>query len=226
MNSLASSSLKVPPHGFSRRTTFAPLRFAISVIRSQKNPLAKTAHFTPGSTKLETAASIPPLPVPETASVTPCSAPKTIFNRRCTSSITLKKNGSRWLTIGLAKASYTRGCTWVGPGPNRNRLGGCNGENFCALMLSVVVAILPFPGSAWYASLKRCSTSTGRSALSLVTRLAANLSILRFGPPYGQIVETANPDMTTRGAHPPTKSPLPPSPATLLPRLDFACALH
>src|SRR5579864_3326734 len=153
MNSRASSSLNVSPQGFSRRTTWAPCRLAISVIRSQKKPLANMAHFMPGSTKLETAASIPPLPVPETASVTPCWAPNTTLSSPCTSSMTLKKYGSTWLTMGLARVSYTRGCTCVGPGPKRYRRGGCNGENFCAPMLSVVVAILSF---FWLSPVRSC----------------------------------------------------------------------
>ena len=53
----------------------APLRFAISVRRSEKYPLANTASFEPGSTKLATAASMPALPVPEITSVAPSSVP-------------------------------------------------------------------------------------------------------------------------------------------------------
>ena len=55
MNSLASSSVNVSPQGFSKRTTFAPLRFAISVSRSEKYPLANTASLLPGSTKFDCA---------------------------------------------------------------------------------------------------------------------------------------------------------------------------
>ena len=69
MNSAASLSPKAPPQGFSKRTTSAPWRLAISVMRSQKNPLAKTATFMPGSTKLLMAVSMPPLPVAEMTNV-------------------------------------------------------------------------------------------------------------------------------------------------------------
>ena len=69
MNSAASVSPKAPPQGFSKRTTSPPWRLAISVMRSQKKPLAKMPTFVPGSTKLLMAVSMPPLPVAEMTNV-------------------------------------------------------------------------------------------------------------------------------------------------------------
>ena len=52
-----------------------------------KVAVAKTANFEPGSTKLETAASIPPLPVAEIAIVAPSLVPKTGLSNCWTSSM-------------------------------------------------------------------------------------------------------------------------------------------
>ena len=119
MKSRASSSLKVSPQGFSKRTSCAPWRLPISLMRSQKYPLANTANFFPGSTKFATEASIPALPVPEITIVTPSVVPYGIFSSCSISPIIWKKYGSRWPTTGLPSASYTRGCTMLGPGPNK-----------------------------------------------------------------------------------------------------------
>ena len=67
MNSRASWGSNGSPQGLTRRTTSAPWRRAISPMRSAKNPLVRRANLPPASAKLATAASMPELPVPETA---------------------------------------------------------------------------------------------------------------------------------------------------------------
>src|SRR5438552_17181428 len=69
MNSRASVSLNTSPQGLSSRTTCAPYPLAISQMRSEKKPFTNTAHFSPGSAKFATAASMPALPVPEIGNV-------------------------------------------------------------------------------------------------------------------------------------------------------------
>ncbi|MBK7928240.1 MAG: hypothetical protein IPJ98_12320 [Bryobacterales bacterium] len=91
MKSRASSSEKFSPQGFSRRTTLAPWRLPISVRRSQKKPLARTAIFEPSSMKLETQASMPALPVPEMAMVNWLVVPKAWARRVRISSEIWKK---------------------------------------------------------------------------------------------------------------------------------------
>src|SRR5664280_1417658 len=53
IKSAASWSAKTSPQGFSKRTSSAPWRRAISDMRSQKKPLANDTTFIPGKTKLE-----------------------------------------------------------------------------------------------------------------------------------------------------------------------------
>src|SRR5579884_2618520 len=53
-----------------------------------------------------------------------------------------KKYGSRWPTIGLAMALYTRGCTCVGPGPKSNRFGGFRVEDEDVGLAIGTVAVL------------------------------------------------------------------------------------
>ena len=69
-------------------------------------------------------ASIPAEPVPDTGKVNALSVPKAARNNACTSSIKVKKAGSKCPTVGAARAANTRGCTWLGPGPISSRWGG------------------------------------------------------------------------------------------------------
>ena len=69
MAAAASPALNGSPHGRSTFTTTARWRRPISAIRSAKKPAENTSSFSPGSTKLETAVSMPLDPVPEMASV-------------------------------------------------------------------------------------------------------------------------------------------------------------
>ena len=106
-------SPKVSPQGFSSRTTSPPCRFAISVMRSQKKPLANIATLVPGSTKLATAASMPALPVPEMARVNGFAVPNTFRSPARISSTTSKKNGIEMsdhrLSHGLVDAILDHG---------------------------------------------------------------------------------------------------------------------
>ena len=69
-SALSSSSISnTSPHGFSRVVTSAPYRDAISAMRDPKKPFTPTITWSPLSMKLHNAASMPALPVPETASV-------------------------------------------------------------------------------------------------------------------------------------------------------------
>src|ERR1035438_1820237 len=82
INSAASWSPKTSPQGFSKRTSSAPWRRAISDMRSQKKPLANDTTFIPGKTKLEMAVSMPPLPVAEMTKVNSFLVPKTVRSSR------------------------------------------------------------------------------------------------------------------------------------------------
>ncbi len=64
-----SSGRMTWPHSDSTRTTSAPARDATSDIRPPKTPLTPTIAISPGSSTFTKAASMPALPVPETANV-------------------------------------------------------------------------------------------------------------------------------------------------------------
>src|SRR5262249_8246754 len=69
-------------------------------------------------------ASMPALPVPDTANVSSFSVRKTARSRRLSSSIRARNAGSRWPMSGCPRASRTRGGTSLGPGPRSKRGGG------------------------------------------------------------------------------------------------------
>src|SRR6185295_10850067 len=69
-------------------------------------------------------ASIPAVPVPETGNVSSFWVRNTCLSMPRTSSISLRKMGSRCPSVGRVNACRMRGSIGLGPGPSRSRLGG------------------------------------------------------------------------------------------------------
>ena len=88
-----------------------------------KTPLTQMIALSPGSMTLQTAASMPALPVPETGKVTRFSVPKSPRSITWQSSITERKSGSRWPTTFVLIALRTRGCTGLGRAPEEGEDG-------------------------------------------------------------------------------------------------------
>ena len=64
-----SSGVNTSPHPFSTFVTSTPIREASSAMRWPKKPAAHTTSRSPGSRRLPSTASMPAMPVPETARV-------------------------------------------------------------------------------------------------------------------------------------------------------------
>src|ERR1051326_528803 len=96
----------------------------MSVMRRPNSPLTITTASSPSSSRLTRHASIPALPVPDTANVSSFLVRKTARSMRLTSSISARKAGSRWPISGSESAASTRGCASLGPGPSSKRRGG------------------------------------------------------------------------------------------------------
>src|SRR5262245_59289957 len=123
----------------------------MSVMRRPNSPFTITTASSPSSSRFTKQASMPALPVPETANVSSFSVRNTARSRRFSSSINPRKAGSRWPTSGCESASRTRGCTSLGPGPRSRREGGAKREAVViiaapgtrSIMLGVVAMSMP-----------------------------------------------------------------------------------
>jgi hypothetical protein len=90
-------------HSFSSFVTVAPIRPASSAMRFPKYPALHTTSLSPGSSRLPRTASIPDMPVPDTASVALLSVRKTPRSSPVVSSIIWISAGSRWPSAGAAR---------------------------------------------------------------------------------------------------------------------------
>ena len=119
-----SSGVNTSPHSFSTFVTTTPMRPASSAIRWPKKPAAHTTSRSPGSRRLPRTASMPAMPVPETASASSLDVRKAPRSRPRVSSSSRRSSGSRWPSTGAPRARITRGWTGLGPGPSSSRSGG------------------------------------------------------------------------------------------------------
>src|SRR5262245_58541773 len=122
------------PHGTSTATTSAPQRAATSHMRAPNTPFTPITTGSPGRTRLTKAASIPAEPVPETGRVMGLAVRNTVRSRSQVSSSTATNSGSRWPSMGRARAATASGYGLQGPGPIKTRslsgMCGPDGRSF------------------------------------------------------------------------------------------------
>src|SRR5262245_7286187 len=115
------------PQSLSTRVTVGPYPCSIGASRCAKYPFTTDVARVPGRVRFAMAASMPDVPVPETANEN-ASGPalKATPRRARMSSRIAIISGSRWLSTGALIASMTRGATGLGPGPRRSRSVTCD----------------------------------------------------------------------------------------------------
>ena len=95
-------------------------------MRCENMPFTQQMASSPASREFITDASMPPEPDADSGNVTRFSVWKTWRSRVCVSSMQPRNQGSRWPTMGEARARYTRGSMEHGPGVIIKRMGGFN----------------------------------------------------------------------------------------------------
>ena len=116
-----SSSEKVVPYGALSTSTLQPKALARPVQRSPNFPAVRTRILPPGEVRLETEASI--TPVPEQASTrTSLRVPMNSFMSASTRWKSVRKSAVRWCAVKEAIAVCAAGSSGVGPGVNRRFL--------------------------------------------------------------------------------------------------------